>query len=233
MTQTDGPLFPWVLREHARGRGFILLCALITLLAVHPYVEGADDGASHVLRIVHSVTLVAAVYAVSRRPWALVTAIALALPAMAIHWSPGWEHGRGWAIARDMAVIAFYLLTIIELLNHVFRGTDVTNDQLYDAASAYLLIGLTFAHAYSLVLTLNPTALQLTDATRSDGEVVWSELIYFSFGTLSTSGFGQVSPLSPTSRMLTVFEALLGAFYMAVLIARLVARPRASATDSK
>ena len=51
---------------------------------------------------------------------------------------------------------------------------------------------------------------------------IWDQLLYFSFTTLTTLGYGDIAPLSPIARIWTVFEAIFGTLFLAILIARLV-----------
>src|SRR5262249_35868302 len=104
----------------------------------------------------------------------------------------------------------------------------VTLDTLFASLCVYLLLGVVWALAYSIVAILDPAAFRLTLQTGefTTGLPVHREgrsaALYFSFATLTTLGSGDISPISPVTRMLTTFEAITGQFYLAVLVARLV-----------
>ena len=104
----------------------------------------------------------------------------------------------------------------------MLRGKEVGADKIYGALSVYLLFGQGWALAYILVETMNPGSfVGLARPGVVDG--VGSELIYYSFVTLTTLGYGDITPVSLTVRNLTVMEAVTGVLYIATLIASLVA----------
>ena len=72
---------------------------------------------------------------------------------------------------------------------------------------------------FVLIEGLQPGSFALGDAERG---TIWSQLLYFSFTTLTTLGYGDISPLSPVARIWAVFEAICGTFFLAILISRLV-----------
>ena len=87
---------------------------------------------------------------------------------------------------------------------------------IYCAVSIYLLIGIMWAGIYNIVEGISPGSFSGTSET--------VDLIYFSFVTLTTVGFGDVVPLSVLGKRLAVFEAAMGSIYMAVIIAMIVGR---------
>ena len=113
-------------------------------------------------------------------------------------------------------------------VNAVLGDPVVTTDTVVGAICAYFLLAVTFGNAYALVEVLSPGSFLLTPALAAD--VHWSPptspitpvLQYFSFSTLTTLGFGDVTPLSRGARFLAVIEAIAGQLYLAILIARLV-----------
>ena len=93
----------------------------------------------------------------------------------------------------------------------------VTYDTVLAAAGTFILIGLFFAAIFALVVELDPTAIIAGNsaATRPD-------LMYFSFATLTTLGAVDVFPASELAKMLTVFEAMMGLIYVAILVGAVV-----------
>jgi uncharacterized membrane protein len=81
-----------------------------------------------------------------------------------------------------------------------------------------MLIGAAFAHAYHLTAMLHPGSFNIPGAASNP-----TDWMYYSFSTLMTVGYGDITAVRPVARTLSVFESLIGQFYMAVLIARLVA----------
>jgi hypothetical protein len=117
------------------------------------------------------------------------------------------------------ASVLFSGYTTVLLLRGVVSSRRVTGDVLAGALAAYVMAGLTFAVAYGVILGRAPGAFQLTGGAPA----TFHDLVYFSFVTLLTIGFGDVTPVHPLARALTVFEGLFGVAYMTVVMASLVA----------
>ena len=133
----------------------------------------------------------------------------------------------GFALARDVGDVElnrglvllfgvpFMLLTTAVVLHFVLTRPRVTVDTLLGSLSAYMLLALSWSAVYGLVLLLDPSAF-------GDPGPDFEEMIYFSVVTITTLGFGDITPESQLARILTGFEALMGVFYLAFVVARLV-----------
>ena len=121
-----------------------------------------------------------------------------------------------WSGAGTVAVLGLFCFVV---LAQVFRSGPVTRDRILGAVAAYLLFGLTWASAYHLVAMHIPEAF--AGAAPKDSES-WSAWTYFSFVTLTTVGYGDITPVSQPARSLAMLEALTGQLYPAILLARLV-----------
>jgi hypothetical protein len=117
---------------------------------------------------------------------------------------------------------AFFILMTVRLLSKIVHDTVVTADTLYGAASIYLFIGITWALVYYIIARLEPGAFYV-NATRS-ADVIggWPSFVYFSFVTLSTVGYGDITPATQLVRSVVILQVITGVFYVAVLIGRLV-----------
>jgi hypothetical protein len=120
--------------------------------------------------------------------------------------------GDWWTLAT-IIVIAFVLLV------EVFREGSVTTARLQGAIAVYLLFGMGWAQAYHITGILHPGSFTVAMGERPQA----SDWFYFSYVTLTTLGYGDITPVLPIARMLAIGEALTGQLYLAVLIARLVA----------
>ena len=118
-----------------------------------------------------------------------------------------------WETLLAVAVIAYVLLT------QVFRRGRVTHVRIQGAIAVYLMLGVAWAHAYHIAAVMHPGAF----AAQSGELVLPSDWIYFSFVTLTTVGYGDITPAIPVAKTLAVGEALTGQLYLAVMVARLVA----------
>jgi hypothetical protein len=124
---------------------------------------------------------------------------------------------------HNILVLAFIGFVEFELLLFIFRAPRVTAEVLCAGISGYLLLGLLWMVAYALVSRLVPNSFAFNIGTTTTGPLPTFDAYYFSFITLSTVGYGDISPLSHAARTLAMLEAMTGTLYMAVLISRLVA----------
>jgi len=113
---------------------------------------------------------------------------------------------------------------VVAILGYVLRSASVSADRIFAAIVAYMLMALAFAAAYQGIVALAPESLtRPVPAGGGDaGDRLEVQLIYFSFVTIATLGYGDITPHLPLTQMLVVLEAVAGQFYVAVVIAWLV-----------
>jgi voltage-gated potassium channel len=117
-------------------------------------------------------------------------------------------------------VLLFYAGTLILVLRNVLFDRPVDANKILGALCAYLLIGVSFTILYQLTHLWNPESFRGLAAV---GDDVSGDLGYFSFVTLTTLGYGDTVPASPIARSLALGEAVIGQFFIAVVVAGLVA----------
>jgi len=122
-------------------------------------------------------------------------------------------------LTPGLILIAF---VVANLLRFVLRAPSVNVEVLCASISAYLMLGLLWTVAYWLVDQLTPGAFAF-NTNAGKHSIRGFNAFYFSFITLSTVGYGDITPVSKVARMLSAMEAMTGLLYVAVLIARLVA----------
>ena len=129
--------------------------------------------------------------------------------------------GSGAAHAGSLgALFGFFLVAIIYTMREVLLGKAVSANRLVGAVCIYLLLGVLWALAYSFVELASPGSYS---GIPGSPEIGWeSNWLYFSFVTMTTLGYGDILPLTPTSRTLAYIQAVTGQFYIAVLVAGLV-----------
>jgi hypothetical protein len=123
-------------------------------------------------------------------------------------------------ILVTMAITALILLTIYTVLRYVLKARVITPDQIYAGISVYLMLGFAFGAIFYLLTILEPRSFSVNSGTLQPGDT--ADLMYFSFITLATLGYGDITPISRIGRSLAELEALAGTLYMAVFMARLV-----------
>src|SRR5262249_45053124 len=121
----------------------------------------------------------------------------------------------------------FFAFTVSVILQSIFKERTVSADSIYGAFCGYLLIGLSFGHVYCVLEVLSPGSFHGGgDFARRIQIEDWRffDMTYYSLMTLTTVGYGDIIPGSQTARSLAASEAIIGQFYLAVLIAELIGR---------
>ena len=199
-----------------------LLISLVILLICAPFVEEFEGG-DLVVTCLFSLVLLAGVLAVAERKGALVIAIVLALPAIVGRWINHFEPQIVSPVIFLTAALILIAFVVANLLRFVFRAPSVGMEVLCASISAYLMLGLMWAVAYWLVDQLTPGGAFSFNTNSGPRSMNGFTGFYFSFITLSTVGYGDITPVSRAARWLAAMEAMTGLLYVAVLIARLVA----------
>jgi hypothetical protein len=194
------------------GLSVFLGLLILMLFVLEPFVEPEGSGRSLVLDVGFSALLLAGVAALSIRPAARAALFAVVVGATAVRWGPFSNQATAAAALVSTAAMAFVVLA------QTFRAGPVNVHRIQGAVAAYLLLGLTWALAYELVDLLATGAFSGTGLAGPERH----PFIYFSFVTLTTVGYGDVTPVHSVARSLAVAEALVGQLYPAILLARLV-----------
>lgn len=227
---------------------------LILLLLSVPVIGHLGPAARIVFSALFVGILLSAVLAVSERRNHLIIAGILAVivsvlraVTLAIHDQHDW-----WLNIKIVGLgveLFFFGYTVVLILRYVLSADRVTFDMICASLCAYLLLGVVWAQLYMLLSAMESLNLEvlapevfspgfLSDEDRKTvnlGQVdkMYVTAIYLSFVTLSTLGYGDITPTADLARMFTVVEAIMGQFYLAVLVARLVGLHIAGATEKR
>ena len=119
-----------------------------------------------------------------------------------------------------LAMFVFLLLATFNTLRQLAVGNNISPNRIVGAICVYLLLGVMWSIAYTVLEFSQPGSFKgLTELVSP----VWNpDWIYFSFVTITTLGYGDITPLTQTARSLSFLEAIVGQFYIAVLVAGLV-----------
>ena len=202
-----------------------LLTALTILLAVLMFVMAPLQAmglvAAHYFGIAFAPVVIAAIFVVSRSLMAVV-AIFIAATMIIVATLLRLRHASILDVYLDTGAWIIVGLTLGVVVTHaVFAPGQITIHRIVGAVLLYLNIGLTFMALFCLVALTAPNAFAGFGPLQDDLAVV-SKLIYFSFVTLTSVGYGDIVPVHPVARSLANVEAIIGQLYPATLLARLV-----------
>ena len=215
----NNPIWKGMLRFWEADRGLsIILALLVIVVFVLPVALTADSTGRFTSNLAFSALLVAGAYTATGSRRVRLTVSMLTAAVLLLRWVAAAAPSDALAIAREATTLAMFLLFTLIVAARAYRSGPVTQHRILGAIAVLLLIGLVWAHAYELLHLVHPDAFSGA-VGNAPGALTW---IYYSFVTLTTMGYGDITPVHPIARSLAIFEALAGQLYIAVTLARLM-----------
>ena len=198
-----------------------LLIVILLLILGYPYFR--DDAVGVFFGGMTSLVLgCAGVYAVHTTRWQFLTATSLALlSAGTLTVFDFYQGVRGHPLV-EFSFFLFYGFTTVAIFLEVIYADDVRRDTVSGAVCVYLLLGLTFGTLYDFMETMAPGSFHDNVAAVEGTVLGFRQLLYFSYMTLTTVGYGDITPVTSQAQSIVAIEGVVGVLYVAVLIARIV-----------
>jgi hypothetical protein len=213
--------------------GLTLITVSLTIFTflILPLADGGLLG-RFVLDVVLAALMVSGALRIGTNRVTTTLAIVVLLAALVVLWV-SLMHSTPFLqrLSSILAIIGFLLYFRIVLLV-MFRQGPVTWSRIQGGVSAYLLLGLAWSRAYQLTEQLHTGSFRFVSPP-ANVEQLSAKLAYFSFGTLTTVGFGDVLAIYPFARSLAIAEAMVGQLFPAILIGALVAMALQSSHSSR
>jgi Ion channel len=198
----------------------LLVAFLVTMLVLFPLVEKTAAGRSALitmLMVAGTVLALQRVQASRAGIWLITVLGALAVVTQILH-AGGWPPPAG--LVSALAQTAFYAVASVLMCQYMLRDTRATIDELFAAAAAYMLLALAWSMTYWSIEFLNPGAFIVTNPMLPERRI-WFEFLYLSMTTLTTTGYGDIVPVSSAARSAVLLEQFVGVLYVALVISRL------------
>jgi len=125
------------------------------------------------------------------------------------------------ALAAALSALVFFALLIGAIGADLMGSDEITLDRVTGAGCIYFLLGMLWATAYVALDTAWPGSFGF-DTPPADPHMLRTELIYYSYVTLTTIGYGDIVPLTPFTRSLSSLEGVIGQLYLTITVARFV-----------
>lgn len=208
-------------------RSVYQLATLLVLLGLGSWLNERWE-AVPVFLLLLTLVLLSSIFRLSlsrRQAWLGAT---LGVPAIVSLWLREFVNDIRLSEVALAFVTLFMAYTAATILIHVLTEAQITMDTLSEAFSVFLLMGFSWACVYGLLYLQAPGVFRLPDEISTVGvsgltaDVPIDVMIYFSFVTLTTVGYGDVLPVASLARGMAVLEMVVGHFYLAILIGRLV-----------
>lgn len=214
-----------MISRHLRPGGLVpLLVSLVALFVLYPVMVELDK--VRFFRFAFLLLMMLAVYSLGGTRRHFWIALALAAPAALAQLIAYAAPDGVFPLVAILLGLVFLVYTTARVFASVFRSGRVTTDKIAGAISIYLLLGLVFALCFGIVAKIDPGALRASEAldiTLESSEAgAEYTFIYYSFVTLTTLGYGDVTPMNHWSQTIAWLEAVVGQLFLAILVARLV-----------
>jgi Ion channel len=198
-----------------------LFAALLLLLILLPMFQDSEEGKLW-FTAMKLLVLVSAVVALGRARFFFWVALLLAGPAFGLVVASHVTGDSGYLAWSWRFAAGVFVVTLVYLVRYVLRpagAEGMTIDRLYGGAAAYLLLGLLWCYFYALREHFSPNSFAGLGPSKA---LHIADLVFFSFGSLTTAGGGGLVPQGKAAQMLVLLEEVMGTLYMGAFVARLV-----------
>ena len=200
-----------------KNRFLMILVAVLLVIVVSPILRETGGKAGLIVSALLATAIpLASLYAFSGRRKIFVVLIVLGVLTVLFGALSTFYSGRHLTLLHLVPAVLMYVIVIVLTLKHILTTKEVSGDLIYGSISTFLLVGILWTALYMLVVLFVPDSF--SGVTRE------ADLAYFSLITLTTVGFGDISPVSILAQRLAVLEAAAGAVYIGVIIALIVGK---------
>lgn len=208
------------LEQTRRHPSAVLLAVQLIGVLIYPAMDSSTPGRL-AFETFGLLVLLLAIFSVRELPgptWVVITlaSSAAALAIIDIFW-----HNPVLQVASAALHAAFYFWATVVLLRYMLKDRKVTTDELFAVGATFTLVAWGFAYLYVLLQVLQPGCF--IAAVDSDQPRTWTELLFLSFTTLSSTGLSDIVPVTAHARSVVMIEQLAGLGYVALVVSRLVA----------
>ena len=215
------------MQQYRPWRFLVLLITLILLLVIQPMVQCCSNRLP-LFNVLYSLVMVAAILSLFEGRWLRWVVFIPGVLVLAGRWLAYLLAAASLdiiALTDHFGEIIFLAFVAAMILRAIFTQGSISVDSIFGAICVYLLVGMAWGSLYSMTEACNPGSFQATDKLAdalNSAETRQPVLIYYSFVTMTTVGYGDITPVSAPARTFSWLEAMTGQFYIAVLVAFLV-----------
>lgn len=167
--------------------------------------------------------LITSLFSLYEKSWQFYLLNGLGFLCISLSAMQFFSDSLSFEIFTSIVDLIFLIGVMASIFIHIFNSQRVNTNIILGGASLYLLIGITFSYIYMIVDFYVPNSFLELSHLKSHGvDALFSNFIYYSFVTLTSLGYGDITPLSQQMRFISVLEAMFGQLYLVVLMARLV-----------
>jgi voltage-gated potassium channel len=218
--QLDKPVS--LFHQHRFGVLFVLLFCVIL---IPPYFENMPWVGS-LWRAIFTCVMLWALYTVAGSRRVMMLAVLVLIPTLSSTWLSVSDSELNVAYVDNLTNILYFGLICTFLARYIFGAPRVTLEVIYAAMCLYMVMAVLWAAIYTNLQLFYVDAFTFYGQTAAEAgihkEDLFQSMLYYSFVTLSTLGYGDIIPVHRVAQNWAAMEAMIGQFFIAIVIARLV-----------
>ena len=200
------------------ARFLVLLILILLMLVLTPFFD--EFVQTRILMDIFLTTIfISIIYTIRLKRTQAIIAFVLVLPLIIATWSTYFIEIKTISLLTRIFGVLFFAYAAINILRIIVKSEKVTRETIFAAIVAYLLIALMWTFLYMILELASPGSFSFPD-WGSRGETMQFE--YLSFVTITTLGYGDITPVTDKASALVIIEAVIGQIYLVVLVAWLV-----------
>lgn len=198
---------------------FLILLILILIMLILPPFLRDWVSTKILLDVLLTAILFALIYAFKSSRPQMIIGLILVAPLLITTWATYFIEITSFGLTTRIFTVLFFGYAVANILRNMSTKKEVTRETIFAAVVAYLLIALMWAFLYMVLEKLAPGSFAFPEKSLIPENLHFQ---YFSFVTITTLGYGDVTPLTNKASVLAMMEALVGQIYLVVLVAWLV-----------
>lgn len=200
---------------------YLTFALILLLLGTALAQQFFGDSVQRLMQSTTVITLLVAVWGVESKQFFLRKTFIFPLAILSISMVSNWLDSAGFDQFYLILLLSFFIFTAFKTAKQVLFTGEIDGNKILGAICLYLLLGLIWAVTYTLLQLEFPSSFQVM-SEQIQWFTLFPDFVYFSFVTITTLGFGDISPTLPVARFLVYLEAIIGQFYLAILVASLI-----------
>ena len=216
------------MRRLSEHKHLLLLAAILAVLVTQPLVAHDSTLARLAYDLLVAAVAVGVFLVVFNFRWERRVYVVLALPAIALtvaRYAVPDGAMAPFAVAFHLSVALFLAFAVAVIVRDIFRNRAISQDAVLGAFAGYLLLGVAWGSLYAVTELLAPGAFSVNPEIRwqlEDWHLRRALFNYFSFNTMTSLGYSDITAVAPLANTLTWIEVMSAQFYLAVVIAQIV-----------
>ncbi len=199
-------------------RFLFLLILFFAMLFIGPFIKDYSI-LRYLFDFVVSAIFLTAMFAIVEKTRHLIITACLAIPMLVSLWLKYFMEQRALLLIGEICGVLFFAYAIVNILKYMLKQKEITRETIFAALVIYMLMAFMWARAYSLLEVFEPGSFSMPEGHLISNRV---RFLYYSFVTITTLGYGDISPLTDKAGGLSIIEAISGQIYLVVLVAWLV-----------